>query len=270
MLTHSKRLNACVQSLDLLLECSKAHWLKVGKKVPNIAAIMQPYIFPNVGYINLVAASDTFVFYDDVNFIQKGWINRNRVILNGEPYRFTIPLKSQSQNMSIKDIKTFDIKAFSNKFLSQLESSYKNSLFKNDVLSYVNDVLDCGEISIGNLAAISVEKFFQYLQVEKKFLKSSEEFPYTNELGRVERLAAITKGLGSSRYVNTMGGTSLYSKEVFKAKGVELYFVKPSLLTYHQCNCSTSQFIAGLSIIDIMMNQSVDEICIHLKSYELA
>jgi len=33
-------------------------------------AVMQPYLFPYLGYFQLVHAADTFVFYDDVNFIK--------------------------------------------------------------------------------------------------------------------------------------------------------------------------------------------------------
>ncbi|MDZ7898224.1 MAG: WbqC family protein [Arcicella sp.] len=44
-------------------------------------AIMQPYIFPYIGYFQLIKAVDKFVLYDDVNFINKGWINRNRIFV---------------------------------------------------------------------------------------------------------------------------------------------------------------------------------------------
>ena len=43
--------------------------------------IMQPYVFPYIGYFQLIQAADVFVFYDDVNYINKGWINRNRILL---------------------------------------------------------------------------------------------------------------------------------------------------------------------------------------------
>ena len=60
--------------------------------------IMQPYIFPYIGYFQLINAVDKFVIYDDVNFINKGWINRNRTHNNGKESLFSIPLKEASQN----------------------------------------------------------------------------------------------------------------------------------------------------------------------------
>lgn len=59
-------------------------------------AIMQPYFFPYLGYFQLAAAVDRFVFYDDVNFIKNGWINRNRWCVNGSARYFTIPLAGVS------------------------------------------------------------------------------------------------------------------------------------------------------------------------------
>jgi hypothetical protein len=49
-------------------------------------AIMQPYFFPYLGYFQLIASVDKFVFYDDVNWIMKGWINRNLLIISGTIY----------------------------------------------------------------------------------------------------------------------------------------------------------------------------------------
>jgi hypothetical protein len=235
----------------------------------NKIAIMQPYIFPYIGYMNLVSASDKFVFYDDVNFIKKGWINGNRIMLMGEPYRFSIPLKRQSQNVLIKDTEVADLNKFADKFLAQLNSSYRKSPYKDSVLDYVKDVLDVKHASISEVAIASVELFFKYLGVNKSFHYSSKEFTETIGLERAERLIKITKSLESNDYINAIGGTSLYEKDFFRSRGVNLQFVKPSLMSYEHCNGTASNFNAGLSIIDLMMSLSVDDIRMHLDSFEL-
>ena len=58
-------------------------------------AIMQPYVFPYLGYFQLVDAVDTFVFYDDVHFIKRGWINRNQLLVNGKTHLFSIEMKKE-------------------------------------------------------------------------------------------------------------------------------------------------------------------------------
>ena len=53
--------------------------------------IMQPYFFPYIGYWQLMNAVDKYVIYDDVNFIKGGWINRNRILINGKSQYFNVP-----------------------------------------------------------------------------------------------------------------------------------------------------------------------------------
>lgn len=63
--------------------------------------IMQPYFMPYIGYWQLINEVDKFVLLDDVNYIMRGYINRNNILLNGEIYRFTIPVHKASQNKSV-------------------------------------------------------------------------------------------------------------------------------------------------------------------------
>ena len=81
-------------------------------------AIMQPYIFPYIGYFQLVQAVEMFVFYDDVNYIKGGWINRNRILINNQPSYVTIPLKGASPNKLICEIEFIDSKR---KFLTSIK-----------------------------------------------------------------------------------------------------------------------------------------------------
>ena len=53
-----------------------------------IVGVMQPYLFPYLGYYQLVNHCDKFVFYDDVNFITRGYINRNNILSQGKACYF--------------------------------------------------------------------------------------------------------------------------------------------------------------------------------------
>ena len=66
--------------------------------------IMQPYFVPYIGYWQLMNAVDKYVIYDDVNFIKGGWINRNRILVNGQPKYFNIPIIGASPFKLINEI----------------------------------------------------------------------------------------------------------------------------------------------------------------------
>ena len=230
-------------------------------------AIMQPYTFPYIGYMNLVWASDIFVLYDDVNFSKKGWINRNKILSNKKAYRFSIPLEGISQNKLIKDLFTYDLSHFKKNFIKQIECAYKNAKFFNNGLEYVRSTISEENSSISDIAEKSIKNFFEIVGVEKQFLKSSSCFSETKELNRVDRLIIITKMLNSHNYVNPVGGEQLYSKEYFSSKNINLFFLNPIMKEYRQCG--NKHFIPKLSVIDLIMNLSPAEIMSHIKSYKL-
>ena len=64
-------------------------------------AIMQPYLFPYIGYFQLITAVDMFVLYDNIKYTKKGWINRNRLLQNGVDAMFSIPLKNAPDHLNV-------------------------------------------------------------------------------------------------------------------------------------------------------------------------
>lgn len=228
---------------------------------------MQPYIFPYVGYFCLIEESDIFVFYDDVNFITRGWINRNKILINGSPYSFTIPLSNGSQNELICNVNTHHLENFKLRFLKQIQQAYGKSPYYEVGRKYVLDVLSANQDSIADVAIKSIEMFYELIGVSKNFVRSSACFPDTRGMGRADRLIEITKLLDSDSYVNSIGGVDLYEKSYFSSKGVSLSFLRPILKDYKQTG--TREHVSGLSIIDLLMNNDIEDIKLHLQSYEL-
>ena len=101
-------------------------------------SIMQPYVMPYLGYFQMVAAVDEFVLLDDVNFIKKGWIHRNRILLNGEPHGITIPIAGMSQNKWIKDSMVADTDDWRPKLLVTLQHAYAKAPHYAEAVSYTH------------------------------------------------------------------------------------------------------------------------------------
>ncbi|MFM6938753.1 MAG: WbqC family protein [Aquirufa sp.] len=229
-------------------------------------AIMQPYFFPYLGYFQLVQAVDDFVFYDDVMFIKKGWINRNRILMQGKEFLFTIPLEKQSQNKTIRETNVAWGPEFPTKLIVQLHAAYKKSPFFDQVMPRIEALFAQKPESMAELAGKSIELVWQYLGLEKRFHYSSELADSQAE-GRAERLIHLTKKLGASQYINALNGQSLYEKDFFAAKGVDLSFIRPILLPYAQGK--SNDFIPGLSMIDVLMWNDPNQIKLMLGNYTL-
>lgn len=210
-------------------------------------AVMQPYFFPYIGYYQLVNAVGTFVFYDDVNYIRGGWINRNRILINGKPAYLTVSLQGGSQNRMICDIALLDNRP---QLLKSIELAYRKAPFFAETMRPLEQVLTRPVKHIGELAAHSVTAIMDHLGLLRDFRVSSNEFAHTRSLPRADRLIAITKECGLAQYINAIGGRELYDKAYFQERGVTLSFLEPVIHEYVQFG---GAFEPGLSIIDVLM-----------------
>ena len=230
-------------------------------------AVMQPYFFPYIGYYQLVNAVEIFVFYDDVNYIKKGFVDRNSILLNGQPFSFKVPCRSVSQNKRINEIE-IDMDQFiswKNKFSKTLEAAYKKAPYYNEALELIMSVLDQNHLLISELAIKSIITTFEYLGLKTEFKSSSIQ--YTNsELDRADRLIDICKEENADDYINAAGGKRLYTKDYFRTRGINLYFIKSSTIEYPQYK---NDFIAGLSMVDVLMFNNVRDIKNYLNQFEL-
>jgi hypothetical protein len=229
-------------------------------------AIMQPYLFPYLGYFQLVNAVDTFIFYDDVNYIKRGWINRNQILDNGKAVIFSVPLRKVSQNRLISETELTRDRKWVLQFYKTLEQNYKNAPYYDETIQLVKRVFDKDHSMISSLSIDSVVEVSNYLELNKQFEVSSKDYSKSIGLSKVERLIAICKENGSSHYLNLSGGKALYDKITFKSEGITLSFIENELLSYAQYG---NEFVKGLSMIDVLMFNSIQETKNLLSNYKL-
>ncbi|MFT4801463.1 MAG: hypothetical protein ACI93N_001235 [Flavobacteriaceae bacterium] len=232
-------------------------------------AIMQPYIFPYLGYFQLLKAVDDFVFYDDVNFIKSGWINRNYILVSEKSHLYTIPLSKSSSFIDINETLLHPLlfEKWKKKFLSTIKQSYKKAPYFNEVIQIIEATLSHNCNSIGALSALSVENVSNYLGLKKNFYYSSIDFKETKGKDSVERIVDIVKLLNREKYVNPIGGVDLYDKESFKEYSIELQFLEASIKPYKQFS---EESVKGLSIIDVLMFNSIEETLSLINLYKLS
>lgn len=212
-------------------------------------ALMQPYLFPYTGYFNLVAGVDKFVFYDDVNFIKNGWINRNRLFLSGDVRYFTVPLSGGSPNLKISEVKCQSKTAWSRKMLESIKQSYGKAPHFNSTFDLIKEVLATDSDCIAVIAKRSVEMTARRLGYSTFFEQTSRIYD-NSTLSGMARVIDICVKEGAHTYVNLPGGKELYDPQAFKENSIDLAFSRPGFLAYQQFG---RDFQPGLSILDVMM-----------------
>jgi hypothetical protein len=226
-------------------------------------AIMQPYFFPYIGYFQMINVVDKFIFYDDVNFIKNGWINRNKILINATPNYLTVQLKGASPNKLIKDIEFTDNRT---KLKRTIEMSYKKAPLFNNAWPVIEEILNCKTNLISDLAIKSIVKICEYININTIFELSSNCYVETKNLEKTVRLIQICKLNNALNYINPIGGIGLYNRIDFNRHNIQLEFIETQSIEYKQFN---HQFVPSLSIIDVIMFNPVEKIQDMLNQYRL-
>lgn len=226
--------------------------------------VMQPYFFPYIGYWQLLGAVDKYVIFDDVNYIKRGWINRNQILYQGKVKFFNVYLKGVSQNKYINDIEVSD-NGLNHKNLRILQEAYKKAPFFDDVYPIIEKIICQKEKNLARYNGFLLKVVCEYLEIKTKLFYSSE-IEKDPKLKGQKKIMDICKKLCATEYYNAIGGQKLYDREYFVANGMKLYFLKKDDIKYQQFG---EQFFDNLSIIDVMMFNPVDRIQELLSKYSL-
>jgi len=228
---------------------------------------MQPYLFPYIGYFQLMHAVDRFVVADDLSYIKQGWINRNRLLINGEAAYFTVPLRRHAATALIRDVEIDDRSPrWRRTLLTTIANFYRRTPSFGAVYPIVERVLGGPFVKIADMARASLREVADYLGITAAIVESSSAYGNADLKGQ-DRVIDTCRREGATDYVNAIGGRALYSPDAFLAHGVRLHFVESDAIEYRQFH---APFVPSLSVIDLLMFNDRDAARALLTRYRLA
>jgi len=225
-------------------------------------SINQPYFFPYIGYFQLIHASDKFISLEDVNYITGGWINRNRILINGAPAYLSVPIIDASQNRKINETRVLKQEGWKEDILKKLRMSYSRAPYYSDCFKLVSNTLNIASELISDIAFQSILEVCNYVGLRREFGKSSG----MNDLKGEEKIIGICLSENADTYINLPGGENIYNKDSFSKQGITLKFIEPNIREYNQFK---EPFVPSLSIIDVLMFNSPDTVSEMISSYTL-
>jgi hypothetical protein len=224
---------------------------------------MQPYFLPYIGYFQLINAVDEFVIYDNIEFTKKGWINRNRILVNGRDAYITLPLKQDSDYLDVRERFLADSWPLEKKtILNKIAGAYRKAPYFEFVYPLIEKIVLFNGNNLFQFIYNSISLVNEYLQIHTPVLVSSTIL-IDHELQAEKKVVALCKARYAAEYVNPIGGLNLYHKDEFQREGLSLQFLKSDDLVYKQFD---HDFVPWLSIVDVMMFNSQDEIMQYLTS----
>ena len=228
-------------------------------------AVMQPYFLPYIGYFQLIAAVDRFIVYDNIEYTKQGWINRNRLLRNGGPALFSLPLRRASDFADVRERNlAADFKPA--RLLNQFAGAYRKAPYFGSTLPIIEEILHQGDTNLFRLLHRSIEVLCRHLSIATP-IEISSDVPIDHGLAKQEKVLALCRAMHADIYVNSIGGMELYSHQDFRSAGVDLRFIRTKPYEYAQFG---GEFVPALSIIDLLMFNSVEAVRTQVRGgYEL-
>ena len=231
-------------------------------------AIMQPYFFPYLGYFSLIKHTDRFILLDEVQFIYHGWIERNRIWSPTTEWQYIqVPLKKHSRTEIIRNVVIDNVQPWKEKMLAQCQH-YKKAPFFEPITAMIRQIFREECSSITKLNRNCLQAVCDYLEINREIAILSEMnlcFGIPNAPD--DWALNICNALGNvDTYCNPIGGIELFDHNKYASNGIKLTFLKHSLTPYRQ---KSNKFIPGLSILDVLMFNSVQEVNRMLDNFSL-
>lgn len=225
--------------------------------------IMQPYFLPYIGYFQLINAVDKFVVYDDIKYTKKGWINRNRILVNGKDEFITLPLRKDSDYLDVHQrFLSGSFQQEKEKIIRRIHANYRRSPYFNSVIELLKEIFEFNNKNLFDFILNSLQAVCSYLNIKTDFVISST-LTIDPHLKGQSRVLAICKKMEADCYINPIGGMELYSREEFALNRVTLKFLQPNLIIYPQLGL---EFVPNLSILDVLMFNDKEKIAGFLRN----
>lgn len=212
-----------------------------------IVTIHQPAYLPWLGYLAKIAAADSFVLLDTVQF-EKGWyINRNRIKTQTGELMLTIPVRRDGLlSVPLADVQIDDSRPWRRKHLRAIELAYHAAPRFEHVYGHLRELYD--HTLLTELCLDQLRFWLDEFGIDTPIIRARDlgvEGLHSSEL-----LLAICRAVGADTYLSGPHGRDYLDERVFARAGIALeyhHFVHPVYAQMH------GGFVSGLAALDAAM-----------------
>jgi hypothetical protein len=229
-------------------------------------AVMQPYLFPYLGYFQLIAAADVFVLGDDLQYIRSGWVNRNRILHHHEAKLITFPLKKDRFQLPINQRQLCDnFNEEAERLIKLITYCYIKAPYFSQVMPLIERLIRFPQTNIALYTEHAIREMCAYLHIVTPIMRGSDLI-LGKPADKQERIIRIAHTFEATTFINPEGGSVLYDRDHFARNGLLLRFFRMDPVVYRQFR---QPFVANLSIIDVLMFNCVEQVQQLLTCYSL-
>jgi hypothetical protein len=212
------------------------------------AAIIQPNYIPWKGYFDIIREVDVFILYDDLQYTDRDWRNRNLIKTENGPKWLTVPVLGGARQ-NLREARIDPAQDWKGKHLRLLERNYRKSPFFESVFSRFETVLGQKHELLVDLDAALLRDICDWLGIRTRILSSST-IPSSG--AKDEKLIDICRKVGADAYLSGPAAKDYIRPELFADAGIALAYKDYS--KYPEYPQFFPPFIHGVSILDLLFH----------------
>jgi hypothetical protein len=202
-----------------------------------------------MGYFGMIDCADVFVFYDDVQFVERSWQRRNRVKLpNGKVTWLSVPVKSKF-GQKINEVKISSSPDWKRKHWQTLKHAYGRAPSFREFETMFEEIYATTWEWLSDLNVTLTKRISERLGIRTTKFVSSSQLNISGQ--KTDRLIGVLKAIGANEYVSGPAANSYIEIEKFREERIELYWYEFDHPTYPQVH---GEFLSHLSVVDLMFN----------------
>jgi hypothetical protein len=209
----------------------------------------QPVYLPWIGLFHKIALADKFVFFNEVQYLPKDWMNRNKIKTAVDEIWLTVPvLRKGYRERKTSEIEINNSTNWKKKHLQSILLNYKKTPFFENYAPFFEDVYNKEWQYLADLNEYMLRWFLEQLNIKVEFLKASD---YNFQGAKSDLVLDMCKQLGSNMYIFGSLGIDYANVDDFTKADIAVFFQDYKHPTYPQLHDS---FVSHLSIVDLLFN----------------
>jgi hypothetical protein len=228
-------------------------------------SVHQPHYHPWIGYFNKIAASDIFVYLDNVQYKKREFQNRNKIRTNTGWSWITVPVVTKGKYFQpISRVEIDNSDSWTKSHWELIKSNYRKSKHFAVYEDYFEQIYSTKWERLIDLNVAINKYLFEAFDVDTKVVfESALDISATS----TERIIQICKVLKADEYITGQGANSYLDQAEFEEAGIKLTWQKFSHPEYEQVyegfepymSAVDFLFNCGKDCIDIIKTEAYDE-----------
>ncbi len=215
-------------------------------------AILQSNYIPWKGYFDIIGMVDEFIFYDEMQYTNRDWRNRNKIKTPNGLLWLSIPVYCKGCQQSGQKISETFIsdKTWNKKHWETIKNAYRKAPYFNDY----KDIFE--ELYLGKEETRLVDVNYKFIRAICNILEIKTKLSFDTEYGliegKTERLVDLVQKVEGTEYVSGPAAKDYIVESFFSEANIKLTWMDYS--NYQEYPQLYPPFEHGVSIIDLIFN----------------